>query len=198
MGGITIKNPGSGDQARVSTDGQLFTQAENLPLQHYISRFRGQAYQFQMNHTISGTGTKVVGHIRNNSPTLSLVATFARLQAIGLTGGTTLPDDGNYWALGFGRTFSSGGTSTTPINMNRNSGNAAAVIAYDNNPTLAGTFDEFDRFYPTDGGQFSFNKEGSLILGANDTLEFRFVTDHTAGELYARLTFLMMDLSDVL
>jgi hypothetical protein len=197
MSGVTIKNPGTGRQAYVSTDGQLLVQSENLSLQHFVSRYTGQAYQVQF--TDSGLTAKenVVGHIKNTSPTLSLVATHIRFQVPVVAGGTAL--NGaivNNWRGYFGRTYASGGTVATPVNMNRSSGNAAAVTAYQGDPVLAGTGTEWDRFYPIDNGQGAYNKEGSLILGPNDTMDFVFNTDNTSGTAYLRLTFLMMDLSD--
>ena len=38
----------------------------------------------------------------------------------------------------------------------------------------------------------TFNKQGSVIVGQNDTLEIRVVSDHTAGTAYARVTFMMI------
>lgn len=197
MAGITIKNPSNGQQAFVTSDGQLLTQAESLSLQHFISRYRGQAYQTQFFDTGIGNGTNNVGFIQNDSTTLSLVATFIRLQAMDLSGGTAVPSSDTYWQLGFGETYSSGGSSTASVNMNRGSGNVSSTTSYDTNPTLSGTFTEFDRLYVQNEGQESFNKEGSLILGPNDSMSLKLVTDNTSGTGYARLTYMMMDLSTI-
>lgn len=194
MGGITIKNPGNGQQALVSTDGQLFTLAENLSLQHYISRYRGQMYQVQFFDTGVASGTNVIGHITNNSPTLSLVVAYIRVQCTGLTGGTALGDNAaNYFTANFDEVYSSGGSAVTPVNLNRKSGNTADVTAYDTNPTLTGTPVEFDRVYMKDSAQQTFRKEGSLILGSGDSMSIKFVTDNS-GTAYSRLSFMMMDL----
>ena len=198
MSGVTIKNPGSGRQAFVSTGGQLLVQAENLSLQHYISRYNGQAHQTIFQDTGLTNKTNVVGHIKNNSSFLSLVVTYIRLQIPVVAGGTALGGNvANYWSLNFGKTYSSGGTAASAVNMNRSSGNAADITAYQGDPVLAGTAKEFDRLYVSDNGQESYNKEGSLILGPNDTLDLSFTTDNTSGTAYARLTYMMMDLSDI-
>lgn len=196
MGGITIKNPSSGRQAFVSPDGQLLTQSQSLSLQHYISRYRGQAYQAEFLDTGINSGTNNVGFIQNNSTTLSLVATFIRLQSVSLSGGTATPDSSTYWNMGFGETYTSGGSTVTPVNMNRKSANTPEATVYQGNPTLGGTFTSFDRVYPNDS-QVTYNKEGSLILGPSDSVTFKLITDHTSGEAYARMTFLMMDLSEL-
>lgn len=198
MAGITIRNPGNGQQAFVTPDGQLRTQAESLTTQHFVSRYNGQAYQAVFEDTGLGAATNVVGHIKNTSSTLSLVATYIRLQAVKLAGGTAFGGDEHFWSLAFDRTYASGGALELPTNMNRGTGNAADVIAYDTNPVLAGTAVEFDRVYVEDVQQQSLNKEGALILGPNDTMELTFTTDHTSGTAYARLTFMMMDLRDTI
>jgi len=197
MSGVTIRNPGSGRQAFVSKDGQLLTQSQTLSLQHWISRYRGQTYQVLFTDAGIQSGTNNVGFIRNTSPTLSLVMTYVRLQAVDLAGGTAPPAADNYWSIAYGNTYESGGSLKTAVNSNRRSGNAASVVAYDTNPTLAGTAVEFDRYYVDGESQVSFNKEGAVILGTDDTLTFRLITDNTSGLGYARLTFLMMDLTDV-
>ena len=193
MTGITIKNPSNGNQAFVSSDNQLFVQSENLSLQHYISRYRGQMYQAQFTDSGITNTTNVIGHIKNDSSTLSLVLAYVRLQAVDLSGGTAVPSLSTYFTLNFDETYSSGGSAVTPVNMNRSSGNSADVIAYDSDPTLAGTAVEFERLYVTDEGQPSYRKEGSIILGPNDTMSIKLVTDHTSGTGYCRLSFMMMD-----
>jgi hypothetical protein len=53
---------------------------------------------------------------------------------------------------------------------------------------MAGTFTQFDKWYPGADQMMTYNKHGSLIIGFNDTLEIRLVTDHTAGNALARVT----------
>lgn len=198
MSGVTIKNPGTGRQAFVSNDGQLLTQAENLSLQHFISRYRGNAYQAQFIDSGLTAKENIIGHIKNTSSNLSLVVTYIRFQVPVVAGGTALGGNvASYWKFNFNRTYSSGGTLTTPVNMNRSSGNTSDTLAYQNDPTLSGTAVEFDRLYPNGNGQDSYNKEGSLILAPNDNMDISFTTDNTSGTAYCRLTFLMMDLSDL-
>jgi hypothetical protein len=72
--------------------------------------------------------------------------------------------------------------------MNFDSGNVAPATAYEESPVMAGTFTEFDAYYPDGSTMMVFNKHGSIVLGLNDTLEVRLVSDHTAGVAYARVT----------
>lgn len=196
MAGITIRNPGSGRQAFVSNNGQLLTQSESLSLQHFISRYDGQSYQWQFEDTGIQSATNVVGLITNNSTTLSMVISYIRLQAVDLAGGTAIPSINAYWSLNFDETYASGGAAgTAPVNLNRQSGKAADVTVYDTNPTLAGTAVEFDRLYVSSEGQDSFSKDGAVILGAGDSMSIKLVADNTSGLAYGRVTFMMMDLS---
>ena len=198
MSGVTIKNPGTGRQAYVSTDGQLLVQSENLSLQHYVSRYTGQAYQTSFTDTGLNAKENIVGHIKNTSSTLSLVVTYIRIQTPVVSGGTALGSNAaNYWRFNFGRTYVSGGTAAANINMNRASGNSAQVLSYQGDPVLAGTAVEFDRTYAVNAEQITYNKDGAIILGPNDTLGLSFTTDNTAGTAYCRVTYLLMDLSDL-
>ena len=133
-------------------------------------------------------------HVINEDPDKDLVVTFLRAQIVGASGGAfdALTD---FLEFGFGRTVASGGTAMTPVNMNRSSGVAASVTATENNPTMAGTFVSIgDVWHPAAGGETAvYNKNGSVILGLNDTLEVRYIGTHTAGEIECRITFMMID-----
>lgn len=184
---------GTGRQVQVTDEFQLKVVSENHELQHHESLTNGEAYQVIGDFAAVNNSTHAVLHLKNDDTTKLLVVSFIRVQLLNVSGGTALPDPGNRFEIGFGRTVSSGGTAVTPVNMNTTSGNTASVTATDNNPTMAGTFTEFDRWYPDSGeSMMTFNKQGSLILGQDDTLEVRVVSDHTAGTAYARVTFMMI------
>ena len=78
--------------------------------------------------------------------------------------------------------------------MNRSSGVIANVTATEGAPTMAGTFVGVgDHWHPAASGDTAkYNKEGSLILGFNDTMEVRYVGTHTFGEVHVRVTFMMI------
>ena len=55
---------------------------------------------------------------------------------------------------------------------------------------MAGTFVELDRYYiQSEADAVVYNKEGSIVLGKDDTLEIRIVSDNTSGTAYARVSF---------
>jgi hypothetical protein len=194
MGLQIIDGQGSGNVAGVTSEGLLRVQAQTNPLQFHHSREHGAAYQVQGDFASVNNSTHAVLHLKNTSSTKVVVVTYIRCQFLDYAGGTALPNVATYWDFGLNRTVSSGGTAVTPVNMNAASGNAASVTATDNNPTMGGTFLEFDRYYPSsEADQLTYNKEGALILGQNDTFEIRITSDHTSGVAQARVSFLEYD-----
>ena len=184
---------GTGNKVGVTIEHQILTQAENHELQHHISWKDGQCYQTLGEITTIAAASETVLHMQNTSSTKNFIVSYIRLQIAGEAGGTALSDVLTYFELGFGRTYASGGVAQVPVNMNRTSGNVAAITAYDESPVLAGTFVQFDKWYPGVDQMQTYNKHGSLILGFNDTLEFRLVTDHTSGNALARVTGFFKD-----
>jgi len=190
MGFMIEDGTGNGFRTGVTSENQLLTQAENHELQHHISITQGQVYQAIGTHTLSTSGTKTVLHINNDDASRYLVVSYMRVQ---FTGGGTI-DENTYFQCGFDTVYNSGGGIITPVNMNAISGNVATVTAYNDNPTVTGSLSEFDRWYG-DKNMEVFNKHGSIIMGLNDTIEWRLVTDQTAGVAYARVTMMMLDRS---
>ena len=189
-----LDGQGRGYTAGVTQEGLLRVQAQTNAIQFHHSREHGSAYQVQGDFASVNNSTHAVLHLKNTSSTKVVVVTYIRCQFLDYAGGTALPNVATYWDFGLNRTVSSGGTAVTPVNMNATSGNAASVTATDNNPTMGGTFLEFDRYYPSsEADQLTYNKEGTLILGQNDTFEIRITSDHTSGVAQARVSFIEYD-----
>jgi len=178
---------GSGYRAGVTDEHQIKVVSESHELQHHVSWLYGQTYQVEGSHTLASSGTKNTLHIKNTSPTRDMVITFVRLQFVG--DGTI--DVNTYMQYGFGPTYASGGAVITSVNMNRTSANAAEATCYDDNLVTAGTFIPVDTWY-CDASQIRYEKQGSIILGLNDTFMSRLITDQTAGIAYTRVTFNMI------
>ena len=195
-GGLQILDgSGTGQLAHVTREGQIRSMSEIHSLQHHVSRHSGQAFQVIGNSTHtggSGSDTYTVLHIKNISSSKWLLITYIRLQAILSTTG----DSEDYFSLGFGTEYSLNGGGTTPVNINRQSGNEADVVckqSLDDDPiTVTGTFTEMDRWYSDGASMMTFNKEGSVILGHNNTFESRFTTV-LDGTFYTRVTFMYVD-----
>lgn len=188
---IRIKDNSTGTVAKVTPEFQLETRAETLSHQHYISREFAQTFQvIGVTDTLTAATIPVL-HIKNDDPERDLVISYIRLQIVDPN--ATLPGVGDYFQLGLGTTIS-GGSAVTPVNTNASSGKVASVTATHSTPSSSGTFSELDRWYPTaDGDSVTYNKDGSIILGLNDTFEIRIVSTSTAGIAYARTTFMMVD-----
>ncbi len=184
-----LDGTGQGNVAKVNDENELEVRAITEPLQSHRSKVFGDSYQVIGDFASLNNSTHTVLHIVNTSTTKSMIVTYMRMQIIGAAGGNF--NANTYFQIGRDRTVSSGGTAVTPVNVNFDSGNTADATCTDNNPTMTGTFLEIDRWYPEGNGKMvTFNKEGSVILGLNDTLEIRCVTDHTSGTAYARVSFI--------
>ena len=182
---------GRGNVAGVNSNNQLEVYAQTASLQHVLSHRDGQAYQVWGTANL-GSGTVIPLHIKNDNADRDLIATYIRWQVIDQASGTELPNASNYMTIALGRTYASGGAIATPINVNARSGNIPQITVYQSNPTLAGTAKVFDRWYPKAEGDMNvWNKEGTVILGRDDTLELAYVGDHTSGIVFARVSFIM-------
>ncbi len=181
---------GKGNIATVNTRGQLNTVTLARTPQFGVSLTDGRTYQVQGDFGSVNNTTHTILSLVNDSPTKVVVVTYIRMQYLDFGGGSTPPSANVYWSLGFGRTRSSGGTAVTPVNMNQTSGNLATVTAYDNNPTMTGTFTEIDRHYvKEEGEEFVYRKEGSVILGNGNSIELRITADNTSGVAQGRISF---------
>lgn len=180
---------GKGFRTRVNSRNRMLVTSVNQELQHFISLSDGRSYQIIGDHTLSTSGSHTILHVRNTDPERILVISYMRVQ---FPGGDGTIDTNTYFQFGFGTSYSTGGSSVSPVNVNTQSGNSASIVAYDGSPTVTGTFEEIDRWYP-DKSMQTFNKHGSVILGLNDTFEWRLVTDQSSGVAYARVTFMMID-----
>lgn len=190
---VILKNNLNGNTVGVSNNNQLQVTAESKSLQHYISLEEQNTYQVIGTVTIANATTTVL-HLKNDDPDKYMVISYIRAQTIDAASGTALPSAATYFDLGYGRTVTSGGASVTAVNTNALSGKVASITATANGPTMAGSFTELDRWYcDADAGSVGYNKEGSLILGLDNTFEVRLTSDHTSGTAYVRVTFMMID-----
>ena len=186
--GIQVEDgKGTGKLLGVNKENRLLAVSINHEMQHHESWHSGQCYQFIGEITGVSNDTQSVLHIRNDSSTHKIVISYIRIQ--GDESGAT-PDEDSYWEIGFGTTYSAGGSTATPVNMNRASGNAADATVYID-ATVTGTFIQADRWQQeSNGAMMTYNKHGSIILGKNDTIELRYSTAQTdaGAELWCRLT----------
>ena len=185
---------GKGYGLKIGKEGHLRSVSITNDMPAHISQHEGLSFQCVATHVISGAGTKTVLHIRNDSDTHVLIPTLWLIQLVDPAGGTAVPSINTYTTLTFGETYSSGGTALTPVNLNRMSSNIPAATIYHNNPTLTGTATEFNRHYIVDEDAYLFDTRDTLVLGRNNTLAIKCVTDHTSGTLLVVLRFSMVEI----
>lgn len=189
---IITDGEGSGHTAGITKENQLKTLAVTHSIQHHNSRTEGNSYQVIGDFAAINNATHTLLHVVNLSSTLDMVVTYLRLNVVDLTGGTALPSSSTFFQIGFDTTVSAGGSIVTPVNMNQSSGKSAPVTATDNNPAMAGTFTEVDRWYPESPGvENTYYKDGSIVMGVGESIEIRVTSDHTTGVGYCRLSFIM-------
>ena len=182
---------GKGYVARVDSTNRLRTYAKSASIQHVVSEDDQKAFQVIGTATLS-SGTVIPLHITNDNSEENLVITYLRHQVIGASGGTSFPNVNNYFSVRLGRTYTSGGAASTPVNVFGGSGQLSGVTCYQTDPTLGGTALEIDRWYTkADGDMNTFNKEGSLIIPPNKTMEVAYVGDRTGGTVYTRISFIL-------
>ncbi len=182
---------GNGRYAGVSTGNRLEVNSVSIPLQHEASKERNKSFQVWGEATLAA-GTVTPLHITNASTTDTCTVTYIRLQTIDPAGGTALPSAVNYYQIGTGQAYSSGGTTKTPVNMAVGSTVTSGVTAHDANPTLSGTINVFDKEYVKAEAEVSrYGKEGALVILPGESMTIQFVGNHTSGTVYSRVSFFM-------
>ena len=187
---------GNGKLAGVDGDNRLLTASFNIPFQHLIAKDYQKTFQVLGEATLAN-GTVTPLHIKNNSSDRVYVVTYIRWQIIDQAGGTALPNASNYWQLGFGSTYTSGGTSVTPVNMSSGSNTISSLVAYQASPTLSGSLTVCDKHYAkAEADMNTYNKEGAMLLLPGSTVAAQFVGDHTSGTIYTRISLAEVSASD--
>lgn len=186
---VRIANNKDGTIAEVNKDSQLSVISENIDLGLYTSFFSEDTYHVFCSVS-AASGTTTVMNFKNEDTTKICVIAELEMQLVGTT---TTDSAATYFEIGFDRTISSGGTTVTATNQNRASGNTANVSVTNNGPTMTGTFISDNKIFPTSSSAI-LRKTGrdGTILGLNDTMEIRLVTDNTSGLATVHTTFIML------
>lgn len=181
---------GSTNQAGVNSRNQFSVVSEAQSQQHYISLNEEELYSVMGDFATINAATHVLLIVTNDSSADNLYIYGVKVQMLDYAGGTALPNVATYFTTGVGQTYTSGGTAVTPVNLNRNSANTADVTAYDNNPTVGGTFTEIDRWYvDAEAGERECLTNGELIIQPRGTFSVRVTSDHTSGVAMAQVIF---------
>ena len=190
--GMQIKDgTGTGNLAKVDVDKRLAVVSTIETEAHFISEEKGQAYA-TVGTATPASATVVALHVKNTASDKNMTIARIAMQIIDPANGTALPNASNYFRIALDRTLTSGGATVTATNINASSGNAAEATITQSAPTLGGTADEFERWYPkAEADIFVVFFDDAVILGPTNTLEIAFVGDHTAGTIYASILFFL-------
>lgn len=119
--------------------------------------------------------------IQNTDTTKLLIFDRIFVQVVGIA---SIPGANEYFSMGFGRTFSSGGADVVPVNQNKMSTSAATGLFKTTSPTLIGTYTESHRWY-AQGNGVAFEtisaRANDIILGRSNTLEIRYISAGAVG-----------------
>ena len=191
---VTLKDAaGTGYGVQVTQENRLLVQSLAIPLQMHEALVHGQAYQVQGSAS-PNNDTRACMHIENTATNRDLIVTYIRCQFYDYAGGTALPSGNTYFSVGHGQTRSSGGTTATPVNTNAGSANSAEVNAWDQNPTLTGTFSSMDTHHIKEEAELLvYRKEGSIVIPPRKSFTVKITTDHTSGAAYCRVSFMMVE-----
>lgn len=189
---MSIIEDGTGDKWKVKVDSnnRLAVASNTEPFQHVLSKEEEQSYQMISTTTVTGSGRYVGLLLKNISTNRDAVITYIRQQLV--TGSTMdSPSEANYFFVGKGRSYLTGGMVHTSVNMNIGSTREPDVTTYCKNPTLSGDLVEFDRYYPAGNALVTYNKQGAVIIQPQQTIEVGFVTNYTTGSFYTRVSYVM-------
>ena len=202
--GIQIEDGlGTGVLAAINSEHRLRTLGISGGMSTHVSvdDVEGGVYTVIATATIAGAGTYYPFFIINNDPSFLLIPDRIMVEVVGTTGGTAIPNAGDYFSLLFNTTYTSGGTAFTPTNLNRTSTKVANVTAYYNNPTLGvASAIESHRWYSQANGvafELIRPETNDIILGRSNTLAVRYITATTAGTILVTIKFMLTTIDDI-
>jgi len=188
---------GNGYYAHVNAENSLSVAATTVSRQHYAAKVNQRSFQV-IGEATAANGTVNVLHLTNNSSNQTYTVTYIRLSTIDLAGGTAPPSAANYFEVGTGLTYTSGGSQVDEVNTYLGSVVTAQGSFYDTNPTLSGTMAVLDKHRcKADGDEHTYNKEGSVIIPPGGSMTIRFTSDNTSGEVYCRVSFYVSDIDSL-
>lgn len=188
---LTIKdNTGKGYGLKVDDKNRLSAKSMSLSQQYVISNEEERAFQVSSEKAIAASEIKLL-LLKNTSDFRDLVISYIRLETIGAAAANA----NAFWTVYTGGDYSSGGTATTPTNMNVGSAITAEGTFYDATASTivtSGTQNVIDKTWVTNTN-ISYNKEGALILPKNSCLTISWTGSTAAGTARARVSFYYND-----
>lgn len=174
---MTVIKDGSGQGflAKVNDENRLSTHTVSIQETAHVSIRNEKTFSIFGETTIAAGIEKTVLILINNSP--NLVAIDNVLASIqGETGKPVI------FRIYIGKkTYTSGGISKTPLNLNVTSLVTIDVTTVENNPTLGGADSEAFKIFLENTGAFATDLEGSVILGRQGSIRITITGDAAAS-----------------
>lgn len=163
---MTVIKDGSGNSflAGVTSDNRLQTEAIAIEDAAHASQERGLAFQSFGTTTIVDSTEKIVFVLINNSDTPIAIQRFI----VSIQGQTGKPVTLKGY-LG-SKTYTSGGTTKTPVNLNVSSLEVSNTTFVSDNPTLGGSDTQAIEVYLEATIATTVNQEGMIILGKTNSI----------------------------
>jgi len=190
MGFRVEDGKGRGYYASVDHDNRLEVASITLPLAADRSH-EGLSFSLVGEHTLQASATEEsVMYFRNGNSDKHMHL-FSSTMCVEASNALTIR---KY----FESTYTSGGTSKTPVQLNRGSAKESGIVVYDNssNNLVLGTTSQVKFFTARFGttGTFQFGLSDAVILGPGDTI--RITAEGTSGAKVSATMFIY-ETSDV-
>jgi len=151
---------GKGNVAGVDNDNRLQVSAKQAPRDFFISKDDGQFYSVISEDPTAVANEETI-YLQNTSTSLNLFIDDITISS----------DTASIWRIKFVTGTAAGGSVLTPVNFNKTSSNAAAVISRGDGAVTGLTDDgDIGIIRVTAGGIHHHELKGSLILGQNDAI----------------------------
>lgn len=192
MADAILDGTGKGFRAAVDSSNRLKVNATSTNFKHLVAHTDSNSFQvIGISTPVSGTSNII--HVKNiDADGNDLMPICIRMQLLNPSGGSSLPNGSNYFSITLEEIYASGGSTAIPINTTSGSTKLSSTIVYINSPTLSGSVREIERWYPNSDGDFHrWGTDDVLIVPPGNTMNIRYIGDHTSGVLYSSVSFIM-------
>lgn len=174
---MTVIKDGSGQGflAKVNDENRLNTHTVSIQEAAHVSIRNEKTFSiFGETTIVAGTEKTILILINNSSNLIAIDSVLASIQ--GETGKPVI------FRIYIGKkTYTSGGTSKTPLNLNVTSAVTIDVTTVENNPTLGGTDSEAFKIFLESTGAFATDFGGSIVLGRQGSTRITVTGDVAAS-----------------
>jgi len=178
---------GFGYEARVDKDLRFWVASKTEPAQQNASHTKERAFHVSYSQTITNSDVPLIV-MTNDNPDLDIVVTQIRMMSIGAAASNV----GAYFRVLVGGSYTSGGASVTPVNMNSASAVPSLSTIYNGSSSLVVTGGSAVDLDYTANEMIEINN-GSTILTNGTSMSIRHLGSTVAGTAYVRISYYFDD-----